>query len=240
MATVVVCHGAWSGSWAWRRMHPLLQAAGHALHVPAYTGLGERHHTTSPLVTLDTHIADVVGRIEMEDLVDFVLVGHSYGGMVATGVADRVRERIQHLVYLDAFVPLDGQSLADIQGEAHLALLVEVAKRAGEGWRIPPQALPPDTSAEDIAWIMPRRFAQPLATFTTPVQLTRGAFSGPRSYIFCTRVGPADSFRRFATQARTGPGWGYFEIDASHNPHITAPDALAGLLLGIVEAGARG
>ena len=114
MATFLICHGAWSAGWAWKKVRPLLRAAGHEVFTPTYTGLGERAHLVSRTVTLDTHIADVLGVIECEDLSDIVLVGHSYGGMVATGVADRARERIAKLVYLDAFVPENGQSLFDL------------------------------------------------------------------------------------------------------------------------------
>ena len=114
MATFLICHGAWSAGWAWKKVRPLLRAAGHEVFTPTYTGLGERAHQSSRAVTLDTHIADVLGVIDCEDLKDIVLVGHSYGGMVATGVADRVPERIAKLVYLDAFVPGSGQSLNDL------------------------------------------------------------------------------------------------------------------------------
>src|SRR5512143_4241591 len=107
VTTFVVAHGAWSSAWAWKKMRPLLRAAGHDIWTPSYTGLGERAHLASPAIDLDTHIKDVVGAIEMEDLNDVVLVGHSYGGMVATGVADRARGRIAQIVYLDAFVPRD-------------------------------------------------------------------------------------------------------------------------------------
>ena len=230
MATFVVAHGAWSASWAWKKMRPLMRASGHELFVPCYTGLGERHHASARSVTLDTHIADVVGTLEMEDLRDVVLVGHSYGGMVATGVADRARERIRHLVYLDAFVPRDGQCLLDLQAPAHRSRIEALAEADGEGWLVPPQAPPPDTAPEDIAWMMPRRFAQPLATFTTPLLLARGEFAGPRTYLFCTRVGPADSFRQFCARAKAEPGWTYRELDASHNPHITISDTLMGVL----------
>ena len=119
MATFVVAHGAWSAAWAWKKMRPLLRAAGHALWTPTYTGLGERAHLASAVIDLDTHIRDVVGVLDMEDLSDVVLIGHSYGGMVATGIADRARARIAQLVYLDAFVPRNGQSLLDLQHVHH-------------------------------------------------------------------------------------------------------------------------
>ena len=114
MATFVVAHGAWSAGWAWKKMRPRLRERGHELWTPTYTGLGERAHLASPDVNLDTHIQDVCGLLVMEDLRDIILVGHSYGGMVATGVADREAARINRLVYLDAFVPRDGQSALDL------------------------------------------------------------------------------------------------------------------------------
>src|SRR3989337_366328 len=100
VAVFVVAHGAWSAGWAWKKMRPLLRAAGHEIWTPTYTGVGERSHLATPEVALDTHINDVTSVLEFEDLTDAVLIGHSYGGMVATGVADRARERIAQLVYL--------------------------------------------------------------------------------------------------------------------------------------------
>jgi pimeloyl-ACP methyl ester carboxylesterase len=105
MATFLVAHGAWSAGWAWKKMRPLLRARGHELFTPTHTGLGERSHLASPEIDLETHIADILGVLQFEDLKGIVLIGHSYGGMVATGVADRARERVARLVYLDAHVP---------------------------------------------------------------------------------------------------------------------------------------
>src|SRR5689334_10931118 len=119
--TILVAHGAWSAGWVWKKMHPLMTAAGHLLITPTQTGLGEREHLATRDVDLETHIQDLLGVIKHEELNDFVLLGHSYGGMVATGVADRVPERISQLIYLDAFVPRDGQSLLDLQGGADAA-----------------------------------------------------------------------------------------------------------------------
>ena len=132
--TFLVCHGAWGGGWSWKKVHPLMQAAGHRLVTPTYTGLGERAHLANPSIDLDTHITDVLNVIHYEDLRDIVLLGHSYGGMVATGVADRARDRIAQLIYLDAFVPDDGQSLFDLN-EPGRAPMRELA-RAGDGWRV--------------------------------------------------------------------------------------------------------
>src|SRR5580700_6133742 len=118
MATFLVCHGAWSAGWAWKKMHPRMQAAGHRLVTPTYTGLGEREHLANPSVDLETHIQDILNVIKYEDLRDIVLIGHSYGGMVATGVADRAREAVAQLIYLDAFVPGHGQCLLDLLPES--------------------------------------------------------------------------------------------------------------------------
>ena len=233
MATFVVVHGAWSAGWAWKNMRPLLRERGHELFTPTHTGLGERSHLARPDIDLEVHIADVLGVLRFEDLHDVVLVGHSYGGMVATGVADRVAERIAHLVYLDAFVPRDGQSLADLTGAAAHARVLAAAREHGDGWRVPPNPMPPDTSADDLAWATPLRMMQPLKTFEQKLRLTGAVEQLSRSYIYCTRPGPGDVFRQFTNRARSEPGWSYFELDASHNPHITMPDTLAALLDGI-------
>src|SRR5882757_3561393 len=158
-ATFLVCHGAWSAGWAWKKMHPLMAAAGHRLVVPTYTGLGEREHLANPAIDLETHIQDVLSAIKFEDLNDIILLGHSYGGMVATGVADRVRDRINQLIYLDAFVPRDGQSLFDLNAAGRPML--EASAMNGDGWRASPLPTPPDTAAEDVAWLTPRRVPMP-------------------------------------------------------------------------------
>jgi pimeloyl-ACP methyl ester carboxylesterase len=143
-ATFLVAHGAWSAGWAWKKMHSLMSAAGHRLITPTYTGLGERAHLASAVNDLETHILDILGVIEYEDLSDIVLIGHSYGGMVATGVADRARERISKLVYLDAFVPKDREALADLIPDGRRTF--EARAKAYDGWRVPPYPTPPDTS----------------------------------------------------------------------------------------------
>jgi pimeloyl-ACP methyl ester carboxylesterase len=114
MATFVVAHGAWSAGWGWKKMHPLMSGRGHRLVTPTYTGLGERGHLARPDIDLDTHIADILGVLKFEDLTNVNLIGHSYGGMVATGVADRARARIAQLIYIDAFAPQDGDSVIDL------------------------------------------------------------------------------------------------------------------------------
>jgi hypothetical protein len=150
--------------------------------------------------------------------------------MVATSVVDRAPERLAQLVYLDAFVPRDGQCLFDLLAAETHAHMREAARTVGDGWRVPPIPLPPDTGAEDVAWIMPRRGMQPLRTLEQPVHLTGAGDLLPKAYIYCLRPAPEDFFWPFAERARTEQGWHYCEIDASHSPHITAPESLAALL----------
>src|SRR5216684_2106402 len=235
MATVVLAHGAWSAAWAWKKMRPLFPAAGHEFFSPTYTGLGERAHLARPEIDLSTHVQDVAAVLELEDLKDVTLLGHSYGGMVATGVADKVAGRIARVVYLDAFAPNDGQSLFDLlgpKGEAHMRA---GAAKDGDGWKLPINPMPADTSPEDSAWAVPKRRPQPIKTFEEKVRLTSSKFP-PRHYIYAKRNGPGDVFRQFAERAKSEAGWKYWEIDASHNPHITCPDVLMGLLTQIMAS----
>jgi pimeloyl-ACP methyl ester carboxylesterase len=233
-STFLVAHGAWSAGWAWKKMHPLMAAAGHRLITPTYTGLGEREHLANPAIDLETHIQDMLGVIRFEQLSDFILIGHSYGGMVATGVADRVPERIKKLVYLDAFVPKDGQAHIDLlPAEARQRMRAGVA--AGDGWRASPNPPPPDTAPDDVKWIQALRMPHPFKCFETPLKLRNGDAKLPRTYIYCQRKTAEDTFRQFAERAQR-ERWGYHEIDASHSPHVTAPDALSLLLSAIATA----
>jgi pimeloyl-ACP methyl ester carboxylesterase len=229
--TFLVCHGARSAGWAWKKMHPLMNAAGHRLLTPTYTGLGERVHLANPSIDLETHIADVLNVIRYEDLQDIVLLGHSYGGMVATGVATRARDRIAQLIYLDAFVPRNGQSLFDLN-ESVRQQMRNLAE-AGDGWRVPPNATHPDTPSADVEWVTERRVAMPIKCFEMRIKLNSEP-AMPRDYIYATRITPADTFGQFAERAKSEPGWRYHEIDASHSPNITAPEALMEVLEKIV------
>jgi pimeloyl-ACP methyl ester carboxylesterase len=229
--TFLVCHGAWSAGWAWKEMHPLMQAAGHRLVTPSYTGLGERVHLANPSIDLETHIEDVLNVIKFEDLRDIVLVGHSYGGMVATGVADRAHDRVTQLIYIDAFVPEDGQSLLDLN-EPDRQRLQEL--RQTGVWRVPPRPTSPDTAQADLEWLNARRVDMPVKCFDARLKLQGGKLTLPRSYIYATRITPADTFGQFAKRTKSDPAWRYFEIDASHSPNVTAPEALMALLQEIV------
>jgi pimeloyl-ACP methyl ester carboxylesterase len=209
----------------WQRLAPFLRKAGQDVFTPSLTGIGERAHLASPAVNVSSHIADVLGTLEYERLKGVVLVGHSYAGMVVSGVADRAPERIGTLVYLDAFVPQNGQALLDLLPQR----VREHFPR--EGWQVPPLA-PAAQGMKDpaeIAWLDGRRDAQPVKCFTEKLHL-EGRYGGPRAYVSCTGYSPT-SFTRFAEHARNDPAWRYHEFATHHYPHVSMPAETAGVLL---------
>lgn len=233
MTTFVIVHGAWSGAHAWRRVRPGLRAAGHEVFTPALTGLGERSHLARPETDLDTHIRDVVNVLEYEDLHEVVLLGHSYGGVVITGVAEHTAPRLAQLVYLDAEVPEDGQSEYDLTPPDERAAYKEAAGTKGDGWRIPPpipETLPDDLDP-DIRWALSRMVPQPVRTFEQPVRLTGAATAIDRTYIFCTEGKVGQPLPEYVKRARSEPGWRYRELPAGHAAHVMAPDDVVNLLL---------
>jgi pimeloyl-ACP methyl ester carboxylesterase len=210
----------------------MMAAAGHQFFTPSYTGLGERAHLAHPTNDLETHIQDVMGVIKAEELRDFVLMGHSYGGMVATGVADRARDRVKQLIYLDAFVPRDGEALADlVPAEQRKGMKDRAA--AGDGWRVTPNPSPPDTSPQDLEWITKHRVPQSLKCFEQPLGL-QAELTVPRIYIQCMKFADKGPFGQFAVRAKKD-GWPVYELDTSHSPNVTAPDALMKVLTQILK-----
>jgi pimeloyl-ACP methyl ester carboxylesterase len=220
-------------------VRPLLRDAGHDVFTPALTGLGERAHLGDPATDLDTHITDVVAVLHYEDLRDVVLVGHSYGGMVITGAADRAADRLAHLVYLDADVPRDGQSEFDLMPREECAGYEEAARLHGDGWRIPPPlpgSLPPGTPAA-VAWTVERMVGHPLRTLTQPLRLTRPDGAGvPRTYVLCTEGKDGQDVPTDVQRIAVDPEWRLIELHADHAAHVTAPEALAATLLEIAAA----
>ncbi len=221
-ATIVIVHGAWGGGWAFREVEQLLRDSGHQVYRPTLTGQGERYHLASPEIDLETHIADVVNVLEFEELEDVVLVGHSYGGMVVTGVADRVPGRIRHLVYLDAFVPYDGESVADLAGDFMESL--EASGGTSDPGFVDPTWVKPGTAP-------PKDVRQSMKTFTQPIRLGGDPGRGRQVSYIITRDAPgaSDSFDPFADRARDR-GWTVYEFEADHNPQWSRPAELAALL----------
>jgi pimeloyl-ACP methyl ester carboxylesterase len=232
----VIVPGAWGGAWAWNKyVVPLLRKAGHTVYPVTLTGLGERSHLSSPDVTLDTHIQDVVNVLFYEDLQDVILVGHSYGGNVITGAADRIPERIQQLVYLDAATPSDGQAPAD-SFPGRRQQLEEQAKLSGDGWKIAPGTPPADQPDEITEWARPLRSPMPIKTMTTPLKLTRGETTLPRSFVYCSvDKQPGSPQVARAERVKNDPRWRYFELETGHNLHYTAPEQTVEILVGLAR-----
>lgn len=230
MATYMLVHGAWSGAHGFRLVRPHLQAAGHQVFTPSLTGIGERVHLVSPQVNLTTHIRDVVNQILYEDLTDIVLLGFSYGGFVVTGALEHVATRVRHLVYLDAFVPDDGDTLAGLTGGP-----TPPAMAVGDAWLVPPVARQFDDPAE-AEFSTARRTPHPVGCFTEPVRLARPIEEYPfaRTYIRATAEEPGSApaaFDAAAARALESPAWTYREIDTSHLVPVNRPVELAEILL---------
>lgn len=225
--TIVIVHGAWGGAWAFRNVEALLREKGYNVYRPQLTGLGERVHLARPDIGLSTHIEDVVNTILYEDLKDIILVGHSYGGMVITGVSDRVPERIKQLVYLDAMVPRDGDSLQTLIGKRG-EWLKTMTK---DDFIVPPWVKPDQKPPKDLP--------QPLKTFTEPLALkNEAARKIPATYILTVEQGKETNQDDFYPQSERAKenGWTILQLTADHNPQWSAPQALVEMLDGIVRA----
>ncbi len=235
MSTYVLVHGAWGGAHGFRPLRQRLQAAGHAVFTPSLTGICEREHLASPLVGLGTHVRDVVNQVLYEDLQDIVLLGFSYGGAVVTGALEHIADRVQHLVYLDAFVPASGESVWGLlRGERRSPITL------GDEWQVQGPVREFDDPAE-AAWMAPRRTAQPKACFTEPVFLAQPLerFPFSRTYIRATTAPPEDpgnvAFWRAARHAQASADWRYHEIATNHMVANNRPDELAAILLDLVR-----
>ena len=230
--TFVLVHGAWHGGWCWQRMTPLLRAAGHDVHTPSLTGLGERAHLGSQYTSLNTHITDIVSMMHMEDVKDVILVGHSYAGFVVTGAADRSPSRVRMLVYVNAFVPENGKSLLDFVPPDRREAYEKPGKEKGyfETFPISSYAV---TKPEDVAWVQPRiTTRQSYRTFAQPLSLRGDTSKIARAYVRCADpvYGPMEPF---AQRLKNAPGWKYAEAKGGHDAMITNPRSLADALISL-------
>ncbi len=239
MATFVLVHGSNGGAWVWKRLAPLLRAAGHEVYTPTLSGLGDRSHLLGCGITLTTHITDVVNLLVYEDLTDVILVGNSYAGMVITGVAAKAPERLKRLVYLDAYIPDDGQSEADLWPPERRAI-AQAAEAETRGLaQPPPPAMFGVTDPALVEWINARVTLHPVASYTEPVPPGNAkSLAVPRVFIHCTANPPTtpDVFGPMAAKAQV-KGWEVRELAAGHLAMLTAPAALSVLLLALVQTG---
>jgi pimeloyl-ACP methyl ester carboxylesterase len=235
MATFVLVHGGGHGGWCWQRLTPFLRHGGHEVYTPTLTGLGERAHLLGPHVDLDTHIEDIVAVLKYEDLRHVILVGHSYGGMVITGVADRAPTRVGHLVYLDAATPSDGQSLADVAADMMqmarsmatvvdgVELVLNYLPEAGRFYGV--------TDDEAVEWMQGRLTPHPWKSFAQSLRLIDEAAVRriPRTDIVCPN--PMGAAGGVSVEQRTRGADRVFEIDTGHDLMITEPEKVARILL---------
>ncbi len=229
MATFVLVHGGGHGGWCYQKVAQRLRAEGHEVHAPTLTGLAERARSLSPAIDLDFHIDDVTSMLFYEDLRDVILVGHSYGGMVITGVADRAADRIAKLVYLDAANPTDGQSLVDVAGP-----IIEMTRPAGQVIDGVELVLLPGSGAaafygvtdpDDQVWADDRLTGHPWSCFEQKLVLTHpdALAAIPQYHIVCSSTVATRHPQLMATARAAGRLW---EIDTGHDLMITEPEAV--------------
>lgn len=236
MSQFVLVHGAWHGGWCWARVLPLLRAAGHAAHAVTLTGVGERAHLLSPEIRLATHLQDVLNLVAVEELDDVVLVGHSYGGVVITGVADTLQRQrpglLRHLVYVDAVVPFPGESWSSTHAPDVVAGRVAAAEQSSGGLSLsPPDAKAFGLTGADRDWVNRRQTPQPFAVYRDPLEFDARRISAlPRTFVDCTSP-PAANVAVSRKRARTEPGWQVVELATGHDPMISAPREFAQMLL---------
>lgn len=221
--TFVLVPGAWHGAWCYRRLADLLIAKGHKVYALSLTGLADRSHLASDAVNMDTHIADVVNVVKWERLKDFVLVGHSYGGLVVTGAAEKIAPQVASIVYLDAFIPENGQSMADI------------VKRPmpKTGFAPPFTAKMMKVNAADQAWVDAEMTPQPINTYLQKLTITGAYKTIPKKTYIRTLQFNNPAFQKLYEAFKQRPDWKTFTIDSGHDAMIDKPEALAGMLMSV-------
>lgn len=241
MANYVLVHGAWHGAWCWRDVVQQLVAAGHRVHAVTLTGLGERAHLMSPLITLETHISDVANTIEAEELDQVILAVHSYAGMLGTAIADRMAARLKHLVYVDAVVPKPGESWSSTHASATREARLAAAQAS------PDHSFPaPDPSVFGLQaqlhdWVKRRQTPHPGHTYQAPLQFDPGRVASvPRTFVDCTQPALAtiDVIRQRVRDPKFwdglwpgGAGARLQTLATGHDPMVSEPQALARILL---------
>ena len=221
--TYVLIHGAWYGGWLWQRVADILVSHGHTVHAPTLTGVGERSHLARANVNLTTHILDVVNEVRWKDLDQIVLCGHSYAGMVITGAAEQIQDRIASIVYVDAFVPQNGQSLNDIVGQVSPAEDGLVAPITAEQFSVSP---------ENRNWVDAKATPQSAACFSQVLAVTGAAERIPRKTYVMAALGTLPPFRAAYDRLSKDSSWRTYAVGCGHDIMIDRPVELADLLMG--------
>lgn len=229
--TYVLVHGAWHGGWCWKHVTPRLRAAGHDVFVPTLTGFGEKSHLANPSINCSTHATDLVNLIAFEELDDVILVGHSYAGLVISRVADQIKPRLRHLVFLDAMIPVDGKPFLAPE------VSQEWAKTAKDGYLV---AIPDPASFgipadhPDLPWVKRHLTPHFLPALAEPVHYKNGGIAGiPKTFIRCTQRRNTGAPDPVEAIAKGTPEWTWKTMDTGHDVMVTQPKELSEMLLGI-------
>jgi pimeloyl-ACP methyl ester carboxylesterase len=231
--TYVLVHGAWHGGWCWKDVNEALRGMGHRVSTPTQTGLGERKHLLSRDITLDTFTADILNHIEAEELNDVILVGHSFAGTSVSGVADKIPNRIRHLVYLDSTILENGQSVFGVLPPDVVAARRKLVTEQGQGIFIPappPAAFGIPENHPSADWVKRRLTPHPVSAFDSPMRINNPVANGrPRTYIHCTSpvYEPLEKTRQWV---RKQENWRWQELATGHDAMVTAPTELARIL----------
>jgi pimeloyl-ACP methyl ester carboxylesterase len=228
--TFVLVHGAWHGGWCWRRVSDQLEKKGHKVFTPTMTGLGERSHLLSKDIHLDTHVTDIVNVIKWEGLKDIVLVGHSYGGIIISGVADQQHDKIASIVFLDAFVPENGDSLLEKASQAARDGMNAAIQKGDAGMKPIPAAVF-RVNEKDRAWVDAQCTPQPVATLTDKAKVAGGRDKiAKRAYIRAKGY-PSVPFDAAHDKLKAAGGWRIYELPSGHDVMVDMPDRLTEILL---------
>lgn len=234
--TYVLVHGAWGGGWIWKDTAEGLRAKGHRVFTPTQTGLGERRHLMARSITIDTFVEDIAAVLETEELQEVILVGHSFGGFAATGVADRMPQRIRHLVYLDALLPENGETAFSVLPPGIEEARRRTVNEQGGGVALPVPPLNAFPLPDDIrAWFGRRLAPHPFGTYDTPLRLKAPPGAGrPVTYVSYTNPALASiEPSRVRAKAKQGPNWRFMEMDVPHDAQAAVPERIITLLDGI-------
>jgi pimeloyl-ACP methyl ester carboxylesterase len=228
--TFVLVHGAWHGGWCWRRVADRLRGGGHTVFTPTLTGLGERSHLMSTGIGLETHIADVVNLMAWEQLEDVVLCGHSYGGVIISGVAEQKGSAIRSIVFLDAFMPRDGETVQELTGQA-VRDTIAAAQERGD-FCIPPRSAEAfGVNPADRAWVDRLCVPHPIATFTDKIKLAGAVDRIARKTYVRARSYANPGFDRALEAVKADPAWRWHEVASGHDVMVDQPERLCEVLL---------